>query len=163
MERAIAAADMIYVSGITLAILPAERRPVVLNALEAARANGKSIAFDPNLRPRLWSNASEMTETIMLASGVSDIVLPSYDDEAHWFGDANPDETADRYLEAGVSTVVLKNGDAPVLFAEPHRRGLVPVTPVYSGCSSAVQLSANDGRSRLHPALHTDPTGYRSA
>ena len=55
-----------------------------------------------------------MTTTIMNGARISDLVLPSFEDEAHWFGDANPDATAQRYLDAGAATVIVKNGADPV-------------------------------------------------
>jgi 2-dehydro-3-deoxygluconokinase len=121
---------MIYFSGITLAILSVRGREALLAAAQKARAAGKTIAFDPNLRPRLWTSDKEMTDTIMQAAAVSDIVLPSFEDEAGWFGDADPKATADRYLNKGVATVVVKNGADPVLFTEEAHYSEVPVTAV---------------------------------
>ncbi|WP_134014652.1 sugar kinase [Litoreibacter halocynthiae] len=110
LANAMQEANLIYFSGITLAILDAQGRKTLLNALETAHANGKTIAFDSNLRPRLWNSISEMTATVMQAAAVSDIILPSYDDEADFFGDANIDATGTRYLNAGAKTIVIKNG-----------------------------------------------------
>lgn len=68
------------------------------------------VAFDPNLRPRLWPDTDVMLCAVMDAAAVSDIVLPSYEDEAEWFGDASPTQTAQRYQLAGATTVIVKNG-----------------------------------------------------
>lgn len=122
--------DTIYFSGITMAILDAPARATLLSELRTARAAGKTIAFDPNLRPRLWTNDAEMTSAIMEAAAVSDIVLPSFEDEADHFGDADPQATADRYLGVGATTVVVKNGEGDVLFVENGTTGIVPVTPI---------------------------------
>lgn len=107
-------ADLIYFSGISLAILDVKGRKTLLDALSAARATGKRIAFDSNLRPRLWASNEEMTATVMQAAAVSDIILPSYDDEADFFGDANIEATGNRYLNAGAKTIVIKNGAGAV-------------------------------------------------
>jgi 2-dehydro-3-deoxygluconokinase len=101
---------LILFSGITLAILPPGDRAALISALEEARARGSRIAFDPNLRPRLWSNVAEMCAGVSKAAGVADIVLPSFDDEATHFGDADPQATIARYRDAGAMTVVVKNG-----------------------------------------------------
>lgn len=130
LDAAMDASDLIYFSGITLAILPAMGREALLAAAQKARAAGKTIAFDPNLRPRLWASDAEMTDTIMQAAAVSDIVLPSFEDEADWFNDANPKATANRYLNAGAVTVIVKNGADSVLYAEGASYAEVPVTPV---------------------------------
>ncbi|WP_299792540.1 sugar kinase [uncultured Marivita sp.] len=128
LARAMSDADLIYFSGITLAILAPDKRATLLKALREARAQGRTIAFDPNLRPRLWESPDVMRNTIMQGAAVSDIALPSFEDEASWFADATPRATAQRYLDAGVMTVVVKNGPSPVLYAEGERFGEVPVT-----------------------------------
>lgn len=103
-------ADLLYFSGITIAILDCDDRAALLEGLATARAAGKTIAFDTNLRPRLWASETSMCEAIMEAASVSDIVLPSYEDEANHFGDACIEDTAARYRDVGATTVVVKNG-----------------------------------------------------
>ncbi|MHA6325980.1 sugar kinase [Roseivivax sp. CAU 1753] len=127
VRAAMAQADVVYFSGITLAILDPASRQTLLDALKDARAAGKTIAFDPNLRPRLWSDTSEMTRTIMQGAGVSDIALPSFEDEAQWFADQDPEATAERYVSAGATTVVVKNGPEPVHFRQAGTGGTVAV------------------------------------
>lgn len=130
LARAIEAADLVYFSGITLAILEREARDRLLGTLCRAREAGKRVAFDPNLRPRLWAGPEEMTETVMRGASVSDIALPSFEDEALWFGDADPEATADRYRAASVETVIVKNGADPVHFRHGATGGTVAVPPL---------------------------------
>ncbi|WP_424933745.1 sugar kinase [Amaricoccus macauensis] len=130
LSGALTGGDMIYFSGISLAILDEAGRTTLLDALLAARLEGKTIAFDPNLRPRLWSDAGEMTSTIMRGAAVSDIVLPSFEDEADHFGDADPEATATRYAEAGATTVIVKNGPGDVYFTDYGDAGHVACAPV---------------------------------
>lgn len=127
LSKAMDDADLVYFSGITLAILDPEARGTFLSALRKARSAGKTIAFDPNLRPRLWTSEQQMTDAIMQGAAVSDIALPSFEDEASWFHDADPDATADRYAAAGATTVVVKNGGEPVRYLHDGNRGTVPV------------------------------------
>lgn len=110
--------DMVSFSGITLAILPAAGRDRLLAAVTRARARGARVAFDPNIRPLLWPDAAAMRASIMQAAALSDIVLPSFEDEAAAFGDATPAATADRYAGAGAAMVVVKNGPGPVHLRE---------------------------------------------
>ncbi|MDX8349301.1 sugar kinase [Cognatiyoonia sp. IB215446] len=130
LDIAMAFADLIYFSGITLAILTPDRRDVLLNALRAARSNGKTVAFDPNLRPKLWSTETEMTDTIMQGAAVSDILLPSFEDEATWFNDADPQATAERYRAVGAKTVIVKNGADPVHYVDGEASGQIAFAPV---------------------------------
>ncbi|WP_341367248.1 sugar kinase [Yoonia sp. BS5-3] len=118
-------ADIIYFSGITMAILDAAGRAKLLGVIKGAREAGKTIVFDSNLRPRLWANAEEMTQTVMQAAAASDIVLPSYDDEAAHFGDADIFATRDRYLDTGASVVVVKDGAGEVHYSKDGQTGFV--------------------------------------
>lgn len=101
---------IVHFSGITLAILSPEHRQVLADALDTARARGTLVAFDTNLRPRLWGSAAEMREGITLGASVADVVLPSFDEETGLFGDPTPQDTAMRYRMEGANTVAVKNG-----------------------------------------------------
>lgn len=164
LDAAVASADLVYFSGITLAILAPERRAALLSALRTARAAGKTIAFDPNLRPRLWASGTDMLDAIMQGAQVADIVLPSFEDEADWFKDADPKATADRYLAAGATTVIVKNGADSVLFAQGDETGEVAVRPVDTLVdSTAAGDSFNAGIFARHAARDTLPDGIAYA
>lgn len=122
LRAALTGADMAYFSGITLAILNDADRARLLDGLQAFRDAGGTVVFDPNLRPRLWPDGAAMTRAIMQAAAVSDICLPSYEDEAAWFGDASPDGTAQRYADAGVGLVVVKNGPGEIIVTKAGDR-----------------------------------------
>jgi len=119
--------DIVYFSGITLAILPPAGRVRLLDAVSRVRADGVRVAFDPNIRPRLWETPDEIRHWIAAGARAADIVLPSFSDEAAQFGDADPAAVATRYLGEGAGLVVVKNADAPVLAVTPDAR--VAVTP----------------------------------
>ncbi|TNJ44466.1 sugar kinase [Phaeobacter sp. B1627] len=108
-------ADMAYFSGITLAILPENDRNTLLQVLADFRKKGAKVIFDPNLRPKLWEDEETMRRVVMEAASVSDMVLPSHEDEALWFGDADPAATAARYADHGSSWVIVKNGAGQIL------------------------------------------------
>jgi 2-dehydro-3-deoxygluconokinase len=115
----LSAGDLVYFSGITLAILPEAGRQRLFAALGMARAGGVRIAFDPNLRPRLWPSGDIMKEVVMQGAALADIALPSFADEAQWFGDADIAACAARYRGAGCEIVAVKDGPAPVLVEHP--------------------------------------------
>lgn len=121
IDTALRGADIAYFSGITLAILPDADRVTLLSALEQFRSAGGAVVFDPNLRPKLWPDASTMTDAIMQAARLSDIVLPSHEDEATWFGDATPLDTAERYAREGAHIVVVKNGPGEIVMLHGGR------------------------------------------
>lgn len=129
LQRAISDADLVYLSGITLAILDAPSREKLFAALGRGRKDGKTIAFDTNLRPRLWASTQDMTDTIMRAAGFADIVLPSFEDEAERFGDAHPQATLDRYAEVGAKRIVVKNSAQSVMYLDRGVIGEIAVEP----------------------------------
>ena len=126
----IKAGDLVYVSGITFAILPETGRENLLAAIAKARAQGAVVAFDPNLRPKLWRHADEMRAVIMQAARCADIILPSFEDEAEWFGDADLGACAARYSKAGAARVVVKNGAGPICLSDESALSYLDVAPV---------------------------------
>lgn len=134
LERALTACDIAYFSGITLAILSAERREIFLEALAAKRQAGGAVIFDPNLRPALWKDPDTMRSAITAAARVTDVALPSFEDEAALFGDATPHACAERYRESGCGEVVVKNGGSDMVISNGDHietlQGLAQVTPV---------------------------------
>lgn len=122
LDAAIGTGDAFYFSGITLAILPNAHRNALLEKLGAAKAAGKTVAFDPNIRPRLWPDPAEMRRAIEAAAGVATICLPSFPDEEAAFGDGSPVGTAERYLGLGAGEVVVKDGPAPAFVAYADSR-----------------------------------------
>ncbi len=122
-------ANAIFFSGITLAILSAEGRSNLFDALSRARRKGAVVAFDPNIRLRLWPDPAEMRAAITKAASIANVVLPSFDDEAAAFGDASPEATAVRYRSAGAKVVAVKNGGQDVLVEADGRQLTTHVTP----------------------------------
>lgn len=110
LNRALEGADLAYWSGITLAILSNQDRLALIEALGQFAGKGGTVVFDPNLRPRLWDNPEAMRGWVHRAAAVSDLCLPSFEDEATWFGDADPAATAKRYQAEGARRVIVKNG-----------------------------------------------------
>ncbi|MCO6390811.1 sugar kinase [Aliihoeflea aestuarii] len=113
LANAISAVDVVYFSGITLAILSDTDRRAFLDVLGASVSRGTRVAFDPNIRPSLWRDEDEMRHWLMEGARVSTIALPTFGDEAQLFGDDDPAATAVRYRAAGVSEIVVKNGRQP--------------------------------------------------
>jgi 2-dehydro-3-deoxygluconokinase len=115
LDAALSDAELIYFSGITLAILAPEARARLIAAIGARRTAGAIVAFDPNIRPALWADTQSVVDALTAAAEVSSIVLPTHADEVPYFGDADDEATAQRYLSAGCAEVVVKNGADPAL------------------------------------------------
>jgi 2-dehydro-3-deoxygluconokinase len=121
VENAVTKADAIFVSGISLAILPPEGRDWLIGLMQSVVARGGVCAFDPNYRQRLWTDANTAGQVITAAAEVASIVLPSFDDEALLFGDPSPNVTARRYGMRGAGLVVVKNGRGHLTVVEGAR------------------------------------------
>ncbi|WP_299649090.1 sugar kinase [uncultured Jannaschia sp.] len=160
LDAAFAGADLVYLSGITLAILEGEGRAHLMEALRRARGAGAKVAFDPNLRLRLWPDTATMCAAVMEAAALCDITLPSHDDEASHFGDADPAATRDRYLGQGAGTVVVKNGDGPILHAEGGTTGRFEPEPLPRVVDST---AAGDSFNAAYLAARLDGQGEATA
>lgn len=114
LRRGLADAAMVVFSGITLAILAEDKRATLLAAVAQARDDGALVAFDPNMRERLWPDGTALRHWVEAAARGADIVLPSFDEDTRVFGDASSLATIARYRGLGVGCVVVKNGGGMV-------------------------------------------------
>lgn len=130
LRKAIEASDIIVFSGITLAILPAEDIETLLSELRRAKAAGKRVVFDPNIRPRLWDDADRMRAAITEGARAATLVMPSLDDETTHFGDASLEETIARYRALGVTGQVVKDGGEGATLVFGDERSHVPSAKV---------------------------------
>lgn len=103
-------AEIIYLSGITLAILTPAARHRLVEALAARRAAGTRIAFDSNYRPKLWEDAAAARAAMQALWEVTDIALPSIDDEMELFGDSGEAAVIDRFAERSWEGIAIKRG-----------------------------------------------------
>lgn len=102
--------DYFYFSGISLAILDDDSRTVLWQLIEQLKQRGTRIVFDPNYRPKLWPDIQQARDIITQAYSLSDILLPSYEDEQMLFGKQSQQQVLDRLSALGASEIVLTNG-----------------------------------------------------
>ncbi|CAN7403835.1 sugar kinase [Pararhizobium sp. LjRoot238] len=121
LRATIEASDIVVFSGITLAILAPTAAETLLLELRRAKAAGKLVVFDPNIRPRLWNDKQYMLETISAGARASSLIMPSFDDEAVHFGDADIAATIARYRGLGVGNIVVKDGAKGVTLSFAER------------------------------------------
>jgi 2-dehydro-3-deoxygluconokinase len=110
--------DVIYLSGITLAILPPDIRTALITTAAQLRAAGKQVVFDTNHRPRLWPDTATARASFDAMWAATSLALPSYDDEERLYPGLTPTLVVDRIAALGAAEVVLKNGAAgPMIWA----------------------------------------------
>jgi 2-dehydro-3-deoxygluconokinase len=121
---AIAAAQVLHLSGVSLAI-STSACDAALAAIGHARANGVRVSFDTNLRLKLWPLARARA-VMVEAIRHTDICLPSWDDVTVLTGLTGRDEIVDFLLALGPRVVALKLGKQGAYVATPNGRHLVP-------------------------------------
>ena len=131
LEEVIDELSALYLSGISLAILPPEGRERLLATMARVRTHGGLVAFDNNFRPRLWPNLSEARTLYDRAYALSDLVLITLDDEMALRGETSADRALTDVLALGAQEVVVKRGVQPTLVRVAGTPPVaVPVEPV---------------------------------
>jgi 2-dehydro-3-deoxygluconokinase len=121
----IASAQFLHVSGISLAISE-HARETVYTAMQLAREAGTRVAFDANLRLKLWP-LERARSGIEAAVALCDVFLPSLEDIVTLTGLSDPDAIADWGHRLGARQIVLKMGEHGVLTsAHGERRHRLP-------------------------------------
>lgn len=114
---AMSGAEILYLSAITLAIITPEAREALIVRLTDLRSQGRRIAFDSNYRPRLWPDRDTARDWIRRMWQITDIALPSADDERALYGDTDDAEVLSRLRGWGCRSGALKCGaSGPVAF-----------------------------------------------
>lgn len=104
-----ASARHLHLSGVAAA-LSASSYALLDHAAAKMKAAGKTISFDPNLRPVLWQSEAEMVEKLNHLAFQADWVLPGVKEGMILTGEKTPEGITDFYLERGVKAVILKTG-----------------------------------------------------
>jgi 2-dehydro-3-deoxygluconokinase len=99
----------VHLTGI-LPALSTGCRDLAFALARAARAEGRRISFDPNLRPRLWASSADMIATLDALAAESDLVLPGLAEGRLLTGRDTPAGIAAFYLDRGAAAVVVKLG-----------------------------------------------------
>ncbi|WP_028225144.1 sugar kinase [Paraburkholderia ferrariae] len=120
----------LHLSGVAPAISSTSRELAFRLAREM-RAAGRSITFDPNLRPTLWSSREEMVATLNELATYADWVLPGVSEGLVLTGSDDPASIARFYLARGARGVVVKLGAQGAYYATSEgEQGVVKAQPV---------------------------------
>ena len=118
--------DVVYLSGITIAILP---HPVRLALIDWLVQSDVRVVFDSNFRPRLWEDTATARTITTLLWACADIALPSVDDEMDLFGETH-EEVRQRFAELGVRGALKQGADGPASLGEPVSQNYPPARSV---------------------------------
>jgi 2-dehydro-3-deoxygluconokinase len=125
-ESMLQGADILYISGISLAILDPDERLAAIGLLQRLRTHVGRIAFDPNVRLRLWETEQAAAQTIRAAMSACDIALPSTEDLAWLFQVDEPMRQLDLLMDMGISEVALTLGADGCAIADGRLRRRFP-------------------------------------
>lgn len=102
--------QMIYLSGISLAIISDDCRQMLIELLTLCRNEGVKIVFDNNFRPKLWSSIEQAREFYSEVLSVTDMAFLTFDDEIMLWGDTHEEEAIARTKKFGVKEIIVKRG-----------------------------------------------------
>ena len=123
--------ELLYLSGVTLAVMASAlggRLPALLHRIR--RAGGR-IAFDNNYRARLWPSPQAARAAFEMLYRHADIALVTLDDEAAIDPSLDGAAQLARVLALGCREVVVKRGEHSTLVREAGRAPVeMPVQPV---------------------------------
>lgn len=124
-EHLFLSARHLHVTGITPALSPSCAE-LVEHAMKTMRAAGRTVSFDPNLRPRLWPGREAMAAHLNRLAGLADWVLPGIAEGRTLTGLETPEAIAAFYRERGAAAVVVKLGAEGAYWCEAGSEGHVP-------------------------------------
>ena len=115
----------LHATGVFPAI-SASARAAAHRTFEVMRTAGRTISFDPNLRPTLWASPEEMRREINALAFRSDWVLPGIQEGRFLTGEESPEAIARFYREHGARLVAVKLGAAGAYVASDEGTAYVP-------------------------------------
>ena len=110
--------------------LSASTLAVARRAFDVMAAAGRTISFDPNLRPSLWASPEQMRATLNEFAGRADWVLPGLEEGRFLTGADTPERIAAHYRRQGAKLVVVKLGPDGAYYDGADGCGHVAGVPV---------------------------------
>lgn len=150
----IATMDIIYLSGISVAILNKEDRQQLFSSLEYCRNQGAEIVFDSNYRPALWETLAETQETYEKILQLTDIALVTFDDEQAVWKDKTATDTLTRLGQYDVKKAVVKMGSDGCIYQDLENSTVSESVPAIKVNNVVDTTSAGDSFNGAFLALY---------
>lgn len=122
--------QLIYLSGISLAILPQDCRDILINVLTQCKKENIMIAFDNNYRPSLWESVDIARDMYTKIMRLANLVFLTFDDEKALYGDENEQQSIQRAQKNNVAEIVIKRGENDTYVITPNEFIIANVTKV---------------------------------
>ncbi|WP_434657209.1 sugar kinase [Pseudomonas sp. R3-56] len=105
-------------------------RAMSFELMSRMREAGRSLSFDPNLRPSLWASEALMISEINRHAALAHWVLPGLGEGRLLTGFDDPADIAAFYLDQGAEVVVIKLGPDGAYYRTQLDQGFVAGVPV---------------------------------
>ncbi|WP_022941552.1 sugar kinase [Psychromonas hadalis] len=128
--KKLSAHQVIYLSGISLAILADDCRECLITVLTECHKAGVKIAFDNNYRPALWKSAEQAQFYYQQILAITDMAFLTFDDEQMLYGDQTEQQTIERTQQLGVKEIVIKRGGDACLVVENNEVNAIEPKPI---------------------------------
>ncbi|WP_220718216.1 sugar kinase [Agarivorans litoreus] len=122
--------DVIYLSGISIAVLPEASQEKLFQVLAQCKNNGAKVVFDNNFRPALWQSKQQAIDAYAKVLACTHTAMLTFDDEQEIYDDAHIEQCIERTLALGVSELVIKRGSKDCLIVTEDGAISVPATKV---------------------------------
>lgn len=106
--------------------LSASTLALAQRTMAVMRAAGRSVSFDPNLRPTLWASPEVMRRELNRLAALADWVLPGLEEGRFLTGERTPAAIAAWYRARGARRVVVKLGPEGAYYEGDEGAGTVP-------------------------------------
>ena len=106
----LASCDVLYVTGITLAIFSPDDREKLLALMANMKERGKQVVYDMNHRPALWEDIETARKMHLLALEAASVFMPSIEDLELVFGAEASVAVIEKQQCRDDLLLVLKNG-----------------------------------------------------
>lgn len=110
--------------------MPKEDRSSLIDILKQARAQGVTIAYDGNYRPRLWEDKASAQAFSKALLQTVDLTLMTFDDEQALWGDESVEASIKRMQALGVGENVIKMGAEGAMYDDDKEKMFVKTTLV---------------------------------
>jgi 2-dehydro-3-deoxygluconokinase len=131
LEQVAGQIDALYLSGISLAILPPAGRERLAMVCAALRRRGALVVFDNNYRPRLWPDLAQARHWFSHFTALAGMALMTLDDEMALWAQPDAEAQLQATLACPAPELVVKRGAQPTLVrlaGQPAQ--CVPTEPV---------------------------------
>ncbi|MBC3765806.1 sugar kinase [Neptunicella marina] len=130
MVNQLSTADMVFFSGVALAVIVPESRELFWQRITQLKQAGVTVVFDPNFRASLWPDKKLAKQQFEQAILLADWVLPGVEDFTALYGIESAQQVMDFCTTRGAQEVVVKNGPASVLTYSNGTKTEHSITPV---------------------------------